>query len=129
MAAPRACDSPSLLLVTATPASDPGSHHPGYPICTLGVPSVLVNDHARRVAGRGAGPVAPPGPGAPGSGSPSEILRADGVQELAELLDLVFLLVRDRDPGLVQDLLGREDRRAGAQRERDRVRRPGAHFL
>ena len=36
------------------------------------------------------------------SRGPAEVLRADRVEELAELLDLVFLLVRDRHTGLIQ---------------------------
>src|SRR5580700_5770331 len=133
MAAPRACDSPSLLLVTATPASDPGIHHPGYPICTLGVLGVLVNDPGRRVATLLRCPLWQCWPDGEvcvtSSRGPAEVLRADRVEELAELLDLVFLLVRDRDPGLVQDFLGGEDRGAGPQCERDRVRGPGADLL
>src|SRR5215475_13579132 len=90
---------------------------------TLGRPARRVNDLPRRVAQE----LRVRRPGA--SGCPSEVLRTDGVQELAELLDFVFLLVRDRHPGLVQDLLTGEDRCTGPERERDRVRRPGAHFL
>src|SRR6201994_139173 len=56
----------------------------------------------------------------------AEVLGRDLVEELAELLDFVFLLVGDRHPDLVQDLVGGEDRGAGPQRQRDRVRRPGA---
>src|SRR6516165_8029475 len=118
MAAPRAGDSPSLLLVTATPASGPGRHHAGYPNCTLGGTECARQRPRRRVA-----------PRCTGSGGPAEVLRADRVEEFAELLDLVLLLVRDRDAGLIQDLLGGEDRGPGPQRQRDRVRGPGAHFL
>src|SRR5215472_682697 len=60
------------------------------------------------------------------SGGAAEVLGRDVVEELAELLDLVFLLVRDRDARLVQYLLVGEDRRPGAQCQRDRVRGPGA---
>src|ERR1700737_78665 len=59
-----------------------------------------------------------------GSGGPAEVLGRDGVEKLAELLDLVFLLVRDGHARLVQDLLAGEDLRAGAQRQRDGVGRP-----
>src|SRR5262249_6804264 len=123
IAAPRSCGWPPSLLVTATPASAPGAGCPAYLSRTLGRPARRVNDLPRRVAQE----LASGGPAA--SGCPSEVLRTDGVQELAELLDFVFLLVRDRHPGLVQDLLTGEDRRTGPERERDRVRRPGAHFL
>src|SRR6516225_5634920 len=95
MAAPRTCDSPSLLLVTATPASDPGSHHPGYPICTLGAGECArQRPRAARRSAHSARPAR--------LGSPAKVLRADGVEKFAELLDLVLLLVGDRDPGLVQ---------------------------
>src|SRR5215467_15944247 len=123
IAAPRSCGWPPSLLVTATPASAPGAGCPAYLSRTLGRPARRVNDLPRRVAQE----LASGGPAA--SGCPSEVLRTDGVQELAELLDFVFLLVRDRHPGLVQDLLTGEDRCTGPERERDRVRRPGAHFL
>src|ERR1022692_2544464 len=63
------------------------------------------------------------------SGGAAEVFRGNRVEELPELLDLVLLLVRDRDPRLVEYLLAREDRGAGAQREGDGVRRPGADFL
>src|SRR5580692_6966445 len=55
--------------------------------------------------------------------------RSDRVKELTELLDLVLLLVRDRDPGLFEDLLGREDRGTGTQGKGYRVRWPCADFL
>ena len=55
-----------------------------------------------------------------------EVLGRDLVEELAELLDLVLLLSSGMlMPGLVEHRLGAEDRRAGAQRERDRVGRAG----
>src|SRR3978361_1026938 len=49
-----------------------------------------------------------------------EVFRPDLVEELAELLDLVLLLVRDHDAGLGQHLVGAPDRRAHPQRQRDR---------
>ena len=54
-----------------------------------------------------------------------EVLRGDLVEELAEALDLVLLLGRHGQPDLVEDLLGADDPTAGAQRQRDRVRRAG----
>src|SRR3984957_6854368 len=63
-----------------------------------------------------------------GSRSPAEVLRGDGVEEFTELLDLVFLFIRDGHAHLVQDLLAGEDLRAGAQGQRDRVRWPRAHL-
>src|SRR3984885_8036660 len=63
-----------------------------------------------------------------GSRGPAEILGRDGVEEFPELLDLVFLLVRDGHAHLVQDLFTGEDLRAGAQGQRDRVRWPRAHL-
>jgi len=59
--------------------------------------------------------------------SAGEVLRRDLLQEFAELLDLVLLLVRDDDADIGQDLLGTPDRRTDAQRQRDRVTRPGRH--
>src|SRR5262245_38680574 len=56
-----------------------------------------------------------------------EVLRAHLLEELPELLDLVFLLVRNHDPGLREDLVGAADRGAHTQGERDRVARPGRH--
>jgi len=63
-----------------------------------------------------------------GSRRPAEILRGDGVEEFPELLDLVFLFIRDGHAHLVQDLLAGEDLRAGAQGQRNRapVRRASA---
>ena len=55
-----------------------------------------------------------------------EVLGRDVVEELAELLDLVLLLGGYGEAGLVEDLLGAEDARAGPQRERDRVGGAGA---
>ena len=55
-----------------------------------------------------------------------EVLGRDLVEELPELLDLVLLLVGHREAGLVEHVLGADDRGAGAQREGDRVRGPGA---
>src|SRR5690606_2998674 len=49
-----------------------------------------------------------PGGGPIGFGSgvrAAEVLRGDRVEELAELLDLVLLLVRDDEPGFFQDAL------------------------
>src|SRR6516225_4272449 len=92
MAAPRTCDSPSLLLVTATPASDPGSHHPGYPICTLGA-GECARQRPRTARRRARYKLAR------SLGGPAEVLRADRVQELPELLDLILLFVGDRDSG------------------------------
>src|SRR5580692_8426326 len=63
-----------------------------------------------------------------GSRGPAEVLRRDCVEEFPELLDLVFLFVRDGHAHLVQDLLAGEDLRAGAQGQRDRVRWPRAHL-
>ena len=40
------------------------------------------------------------------SGRDSKSSGVDLVEELAELLDLVLLLVRDGEPGLVEDVLG-----------------------
>src|SRR5258708_6682106 len=59
----------------------------------------------------------------------AEVLGRDRIEELAELLDLVFLLVRDRDARLVEDLLAGVDLRSGPQRKRDRVRRARADLL
>ena len=56
----------------------------------------------------------------------TEVFGRDLVEELAELLDLVLLLVGDLDPDLVEQVLRAEDRRPGADGERDGVRRPGA---
>src|SRR6187402_2693589 len=50
-----------------------------------------------------------------------EVLRRYVVEELAELLDLVLLLVGYDDPGVVEQVLGAHDLRTGAQREGDRV--------
>ena len=55
-----------------------------------------------------------------------EILGSDLVEELAELLDLVLLLGGYGEAGLVEHLLGADDAGAGAQRQGDRVGRPGA---
>src|SRR4051812_29352648 len=60
------------------------------------------------------------------AGTGAEVLGADVVQELAELLDLVLLLVRDLDPDLVEQCLGAVDRGTGADGEGDGVRRAGA---
>src|SRR5690606_29623653 len=56
----------------------------------------------------------------------AEVLGRDLVEELAELLHLVLLLVRDGDARVVQHALAAVDRRARAQRQRDGVRRTGA---
>jgi hypothetical protein len=58
----------------------------------------------------------------------TEVLRSDLLEELPELLDLIFLLVRDRDPGLVQHLVAAEDRRSRAKCERDGIRWTRAHL-
>src|SRR5690606_24282755 len=71
--------------------------------------------------GPGTGRRTPAGAGAVASAGAAEVLRGDRVQELPELLDLVLLLVRYRDAGLLQDVLAGEDRRAGAQGEGDGV--------
>src|SRR4051794_26010343 len=63
----------------------------------------------------------------PSSGSGREVLRRDGVEELPELLDLVLLLVRDLDPGGVQDGVRTENLDLGPQREREGVGRARAH--
>src|SRR6266852_2632560 len=55
----------------------------------------------------------------------SEVLGGDVVEELAELLDLVLLLVGlEEHAGLVEDRLVGEDRHLGAEAngQRDRVR-------
>src|ERR1700751_3505509 len=104
MAAPRACAAPSLLLVTATPASDPGSHHPGYPIRTLGAGECARQRPctARRVlSGKpdrsGGSATVPPGGRPPdprrprpvtSSRGPAEVLRADRFEEFSEFLHL-----------------------------------------
>src|SRR3954452_19943075 len=63
---------------------------------------------------------------APAAGAGAEVLRGDLVEELAELLDLVLLLVGDLDADLVEELLGPEDRGTRADGEGDGVRRAGA---
>src|SRR5690606_38218812 len=78
--------------------------------------------------GPGTGRRTPAGAGAVASAGAAEVLRGDRVQELPELLDLVLLLVRYRDAGLLQDVLAGEDRRAGAQGEGDGVGGAGAHL-
>src|SRR3954453_5185236 len=62
----------------------------------------------RRSSGRSAG-----------AGAGAEVPGADFVQDLAELLDLVPLLVRDLDPDLVEQCPGAIDRGAGADGEGD----------
>src|SRR5690606_5467475 len=57
--------------------------------------------------------------------STGEVFRAHLVEELPELLDLVLLLVRDDDPGLVQHRVGAPDGGADPQCQRDRVAGPG----
>src|SRR4051794_28384290 len=59
--------------------------------------------------------------------SAREVLRTDLVEELAELLHLVLLLVGDDDTRLGEHLLGTPDRRADAQGQGDRVTRPRRH--
>src|SRR5215211_1933437 len=61
-----------------------------------------------------------------GAGARAEVLRGDLVEELAELLDLVLLLVGDLDADLVEQVLGSVDGSPGADGERDGVRRAGA---
>src|SRR5690606_14275458 len=63
---------------------------------------------------------APPGGGGLRLGA-AEVLGRDRVEELAELLDLVFLLVRDDQSGLSEDALLGVDRHPDPQSERDRV--------
>src|SRR4029453_67166 len=65
--------------------------------------------------------------GAAGSGAGAEVLRRDLVEELAELLDLVLLLVGDLDAHLVEQVVGPVDRRTGADGDSPRVRRGRAH--
>src|SRR4051812_37734096 len=77
-------------------------------------------------AGGADGPFRPASGGTAGAGARAEVLRRYLVEELAELLDLVLLLVGDLDAHLVEQVLRAEDRRAGAHRQRDGVRRPGA---
>ena len=55
---------------------------------------------------------------------PVEVLRADVVQELPELLDLFLLVAGDEDRGLRQHVLLREDRHRHPDGERDRVGGP-----
>src|SRR5262245_63772411 len=57
--------------------------------------------------------------------SAREVFGTNLLEELAELLDLVLLLVRNHDPGLGEHLVGTPDRRADPQREGDRVAGPG----
>src|SRR5215472_14501672 len=63
------------------------------------------------------------------SGGAAEVLGRDRVEELTELLDLVLLLVGDRDAGLLEDFVSRENRGAGPERQGYRVRRPRADLL
>jgi hypothetical protein len=63
---------------------------------------------------------------APGPRAGAEVLRRDLVEELAELLDLVLLLVGDLDPHLVEQVVGAVDRGTGPDGERHRIRRAGA---
>src|SRR6185437_2744630 len=58
----------------------------------------------------------------------AEVLGRDRVEELAELLDLVLLLVRDDEPGFGEDRLLRVDRHARAEGERHGVARPRGHL-
>src|SRR6516225_4653478 len=83
MAVPRAGDSPSLLLVTATLASGPGTHHPGYPNCTLGGTECA---RQRPRAARRDPLCTGSGHPVTSSRGPAEVLWADRVEELAELL-------------------------------------------
>src|SRR5436305_5414088 len=75
-------------------------------------------------------PGTPPVPRRPrsaaGARARAEVLRRDLVEELAELLDLVLLLVGDLDPDLVEQVLGTEDGRTGPDGEGDGVRGAGA---
>src|ERR1700722_13106265 len=108
-------DADPSPLITATTTSGPGPAIPGdiprcAPGCTLrtvGRRRQPVNDPIRRVAEDRLCP------GLTGlarrSGGPAEVLRGNRVQELAELLDLVLLLVGDGHARLVQDLVAGED--------------------
>src|ERR1700748_1759372 len=85
------------------------------PVTTPGIRTVSpsdrhVNDHARRVATLRSKSTQESS--REKSGGLAEVLRRDRVEELAELLDLVFLLVRDRDACLVEYFVSREDRRS-----------------
>src|SRR6202050_1892633 len=86
-------------------------------ICTLGPQLGRVNDLA------GASRL---GRVAPGSGSRAEVFRSDVVEELADILHFIFLLVRYRDAGLVEYVVVGEDGGPGAERQGNRVRGPGA---
>src|SRR5690606_8921033 len=75
----------------------------------------------------GAGELRSEGWGGGLSGA-AEVLRGDRVEELAELLHFVLLLVGDGDAGLFEDVLAGEDGGAGAQGQGDGVGRAGAHL-
>ena len=92
-------------------------------------------EHTREVTatdfstdGTGPTPVGQRGWSRPPGLTRVEVLGADLFEELTEPLDLFLLVVRHLEPGLVEDLLAADDPGAGAQRERDRVRRAGAHL-
>src|SRR5690606_25214185 len=57
----------------------------------------------------------------------AEVLRGNRVEELPELLDLVLLLIRNDQAGLVQHGLVGVDGHAGAQRKSDGVTRTRGH--
>src|SRR4051812_47200687 len=63
----------------------------------------------------------PSSPESAAAASAGEVLRADLLQELPELLDLVLLLVGDDDPRLTENLVGATDRGTDPQRQGDRV--------
>src|SRR5215471_11223536 len=118
---------PSSPLVTATPTST-GADYPRY---SHRKPAQAAASTTTGGASRHSGgfPSSGLAPARGRSGGPAEVLGRDGVEELPELLDfrfVVFLLLRDGHARLVQDLLAGEDLRPGAQRQRDRVRRPRA---
>src|ERR1700735_5220 len=123
IAAPRAPGARPSPLVTATSTSGPGSEIPGTRLAR--------SADAGASSTRGWGASLPQSrlmPNCHESGG-AEIFRRYRVQELPELLYLVLLLVRDGDADLVEDLLAGEYRRAGPEREGDRVRGPGADLL
>src|SRR5579872_2002489 len=133
-ASPRMPADWPLPLITATRTSGPGPGVPGYSSRTVGRPrrgrqrSPAARRGYSHESRQTVAPAARPRPRTR-SGRPAEVLGSDRVEELTELLYLVLLLVRYRDPGLLEDLVGREDRGTGAQRQGDRVRWPRADLL
>src|SRR3954451_20525323 len=91
----------------------------------VGCRDPIVCDGAGSGSGKGRDRTGTSAPTRTGTGT--EVLRRDLVEELAELLDLVLLLVGDLDPHLVEQLLGPEDGGTGADGEGDGVGRAGAH--